>query len=481
MVGGDQIGWGDGRPTLEPPGLKPRAMVPLKGAREGVGWLFVGWGSIPSPGHTAMAIRILHTADWHLGRTRLGDGIAARNRHEEQERVLGEICRIVEEEKIDLVIHAGDVYDTYNPPAESEELFYRTMVRLADGGRRGIVVVAGNHDSPDRLCASRKLAEELGIVVVGRPEETPTTFDLGDGKVACIASGPSFLRLRLANDATIDIAPIPYVSESRLGRRLVERLDDPDAVENYDRAVAGIAARGVEQFDERNPGIVVAHLYVAGTRKSEKEESDPRLSGSERPGSIGDAYRVSADSFPEQVDYVALGHLHRPQELVGQDPTTIRYAGSPIPYSFSEADDAKSVVVVTFDEESGEDGEKRVETERIELKEGRRLIRKRGLVGLDALEEFLASIDDPDAWISFSVTVESAPKIGYLTDLKQRYPSIIDPRFTVTDTTDTTPDTTPIASLTLQQQFHRFIRTRYDEVPPDEVVDLLLKLDAEGS
>ncbi len=114
-------------------------------------------------------MRILHTSDWHLGRT-----LEGRSRLEEQVMFIDELCGIVEAEAVDLVLIAGDVFDTVNPPAAAEELFYDALNRLADGGKRGIVVIAGNHDNPERLCAASPLAERNGIILYGLPKEVLT-------------------------------------------------------------------------------------------------------------------------------------------------------------------------------------------------------------------------------------------------------------------------------------------------------------------
>ena len=139
-------------------------------------------------------MKILHTADWHLGRK-----LEGRSRHLEQVAVLAEIVGIAEQEQVDAVLIAGDIFDTYNPPAESEALFYETMARLADGGRRAVVVLAGNHDSPDRLIASSPYARALGICTLGYPKDVPHLYDGGSGRTACVESAPSFVKIGRAH------------------------------------------------------------------------------------------------------------------------------------------------------------------------------------------------------------------------------------------------------------------------------------------
>ncbi|MEB9897801.1 exonuclease subunit SbcD, partial [Bacillus cereus] len=109
-------------------------------------------------------MRILHTADWHFGRT-----LEGRSRLQEQAAFVDELVALTEEERVDLVLIAGDVYDSVNPPAAAEQLFYEAAARLSDGGRRPIVIISGNHDHPERLSASAPLVGERGVFLIGQP------------------------------------------------------------------------------------------------------------------------------------------------------------------------------------------------------------------------------------------------------------------------------------------------------------------------
>ena len=113
-------------------------------------------------------MRILHTSDWHLGRN-----IEQISRIDEQVEFIDCLCTIADEEKIDLVLVAGDIYDTYNPSAAAEELFYDAIERLNQKGKRPVIVIAGNHDNPERLCASSPLAYKNGIILLGYPKSDP--------------------------------------------------------------------------------------------------------------------------------------------------------------------------------------------------------------------------------------------------------------------------------------------------------------------
>ena len=158
-------------------------------------------------------MRLLHTSDWHLGRS-----LEGRSRQEEQEQFIDEICAIADQHAVHLVIIAGDIFDTFNPPAWAEQLFCDALDRLAQGGQRAVVVIAGNHDSPDRLSAIRPLAQNQGIIIMGLPNEAAPELA---GKVRTVAGGPGWMEIAVPDcEHTAVLALLPYPSESRLGHRL---------------------------------------------------------------------------------------------------------------------------------------------------------------------------------------------------------------------------------------------------------------------
>jgi exonuclease SbcD len=121
-------------------------------------------------------MRILHTSDWHLGKR-----LENFTRLEEQQSVLSEICEIADSEKVDAVIVAGDLFDTFNPPVEAIDLFYKTLKRLSNNGKRAVIAIAGNHDSPDRIEAPDPLARECGIFFAGYPASVIPVLELESG------------------------------------------------------------------------------------------------------------------------------------------------------------------------------------------------------------------------------------------------------------------------------------------------------------
>lgn len=403
-------------------------------------------------------LRILHTADWHLGRR-----LEGRSRHREQVAVLDELCGIADDEGVDVVLVAGDVFDSYVPPAEAEALFYRTMARLADGGRRAVVVIAGNHDSPDRLIASGPYARELGITTIGYPKDLPELYDAGRERVACIASSPSRVTLRLPRvKQPLTVLALPYPSESRLREVLTERLDDDvAAARDYNARIAAFMAEAARSFEPEGISVIASHLFVQGGVECE----------SERQIQVGGAYSVDTMSFPADAKYVALGHLHRPQEQRGLEDLPVRYSGSILQYSFGEAGQTKSVTIVDVDEQRSTHRE-------VPLTAGQTLYRWHELESLAELEHRLAS-SDPLAWYSISVHVEDQLSPDYVTNLRAKHPGIINciPRYTIADAGET--DAVRLSELSIEEQFRRYVASRYGQPCGDDVMKLFLELTGE--
>lgn len=399
-------------------------------------------------------MRILHTADWHLGRR-----LDGRYRHDEQEAVLDELCRIADDEQIDAVVIAGDVFDTYNPPTESEALFYRTMTRLSDGGRRAIIVIAGNHDSPDHLLASDSYARALGIVTVGHPKDAPLQFDGGTERVSCLQTAPSFVQLRIPrNSQPLSVLALPYPSESRLRELLTRDISDEEtALADYNRRIKEFMEGTARLFSDGGANIVTSHLFVGGGMESE----------SERQIQVGGAYVVDRQSFPASARYVALGHLHRPQEQYGQHDLPVRYSGSILQYSMSEAGQQKSVTVVEFGSNNN------LSYREVPLSAGRQLARIR----VESIAELEAKIAEtnPQSWVDISITLQEPLGIDYIRQLRAAHPNILNfvPRYHMADSNE---QAIPISSLTPQEQFRQFVEHVHGELVNDAVMKLFLEL-----
>lgn len=273
-------------------------------------------------------MRILHTADWHLGKS-----LEGRSRLEEQSRFLSDFTQIAKEEQADLVIVAGDVYDSYNPPAEAEKLFYRTLKEITEGGKRLVLVIAGNHDSPDRLSAAGPLAMEHGILMAGLPGSVIPAGTYGCHQV--IDSGEGYVEIEINGERAV-ILLLPYPSEKRLNDVIYQEMDEEEKrASSYGERIGRFfsALEGIYREDTIN--LAVAHLFAM----------DASAGGSERGISLGGSYVVDGSCLPQKAQYIALGHIHKPQQVPHTDGRAF-YSGAPMAYHRNEAGARRQCILI---------------------------------------------------------------------------------------------------------------------------------------
>jgi exonuclease SbcD len=275
-------------------------------------------------------IRLLHTSDWHIGRTLYG-----RKRYEEFESFLTWLAEKIQENSIDALLVAGDVFDTSAPSNRAQELYYRFLCRVAASSCRHVIVVAGNHDSPSFLNAPRELLKALAVHVVGSvtadPEDEVLVLRNEQAAPELIVCAVPYLR-----DRDIRVAEAGESIEDK-ERKLV------DGIRTHYAAVAALAEQKREEFGVDIPIVATGHLFTAGGQTVDGDGV--------RELYVGSLAHVTAGIFPASFDYLALGHLHVPQKVNGSE--TIRYCGSPLPMGFGEAKQQKSVCQVVFDQDEG--------------------------------------------------------------------------------------------------------------------------------
>lgn len=303
-------------------------------------------------------MRILHTADWHLGKK-----LEKISRLPEQIQVMDEIVRLADEQQVDVIIVAGDLFDNFNPTTEAVELLYKTLKRLTNNGKRLVVAIAGNHDSPDRIEAPDPLAKECGILFIGYPYSEINCCMLDSG-ISVTRSEPGFIEVKLPHISyPLRLIVTPYANEYRLKTFLgVSQAEENlrEVLQSHWQTLAN------KYCDHLGVNLLTAHLFVmkkGATPPEEPEDEKPILH-------IGGAQALFSENIPSQIQYAALGHLHRFQQIDSY-PCPIVYSSSPLSYSFSEAGQQKYVVV--FDAEPG----KAITYNKIPLKEGKVLYRKR--------------------------------------------------------------------------------------------------------
>ena len=260
-------------------------------------------------------MRFIHTSDWHLGKTLEGN-----SRLEEQEMFLNDFVNIVEENNIDMVIIAGDIYDTSNPPAAAEKLFYKTACRLADDGNRCVIVISGNHDNPERLSAITPLAEEMGILVFGYPLSKTNKAKYKGFEITEALEGCTKFDFK---GEKVTLITLPYPSEKRLNEVIKGDTDREQQI-SYSKKVGDLFRTLEQNFEEGSINIATSHLFVVGGESTD----------SERPIELGGSLLVQKNDLPQNSQYTALGHLHKPQKA--SERLHAYYSGSPIQYSKSE-------------------------------------------------------------------------------------------------------------------------------------------------
>jgi len=273
-------------------------------------------------------MKILHTSDWHLGRSLYG-----RKRYDEFSAFLDWLAQTIEKEKVDALLVAGDVFDTSTPSNRAQELYYRFLSRVSISCCRHIVVIAGNHDSPSFLNAPKELLRALNVYVVGSMTDT-----LEDEVIILYKN----------EQPEAIVCAVPYLRDRDI--RTVEAgetIDDKSAklilgLKNHYADVCVIAEQKRSEFEKNGysgvPIVAMGHLFTAGGKTVDGDGV--------RELYVGTLAHVGEDVFPSTIDYFALGHLHVPQAVGSTEH--IRYCGSPIPMGFGEAKQKKQVILVEF-------------------------------------------------------------------------------------------------------------------------------------
>jgi exonuclease SbcD len=273
-------------------------------------------------------MRFLHTSDWHLGRSLYG-----RKRYEEFSAFLDWLSLTIEDEKVDALLVAGDVFDTSTPSNRAQELYYRFLCRVAASCCQNIVIIGGNHDSPSFLNAPKELLRALNVYVIG--SMTDTVSD-------------EVIVLRKEDKPEAIICAVPYLRDKDL--RTVEpgeTIDDKNAklvegLKKHYADVCRLAETRQEEFRDAGydgiPIVAMGHLFTAGGKTVDGDGV--------RELYVGSLAYVGKETFPASIDYFALGHLHIPQ--VVDKAEHIRYCGAPIPIGFGEAGKEKTVTVIEF-------------------------------------------------------------------------------------------------------------------------------------
>ncbi len=324
-------------------------------------------------------MKILHTADWHLGHR-----LHEHSQYEEQTLFLDWLEAFIIENKIDVLLISGDIFDVGTPSSQSTKMYYDFLLKLTLTDCKHIVITGGNHDSPGTLNAPKEILNALNIKVIGKAteniEDEIFTLDI--------------------EDESVIVAAVPYLRDQDI-RRAVEGETFDEIGDRYKKALINHyneAADYCTSIKKKNtPIIAMGHLFAIGGSISDSEQNIY----------VGTLGHIGAEDFPETFDYIALGHLHRPQ-LVGKKPN-IRYSGSPQILSFSELNYDKKIIVLTTDNDAISD------IEEITIPKFREVIRVSGTLDkcITALNNVKTNSYHLCPWVEVILDNESNTSIGY--------------------------------------------------------------------
>ena len=360
-----------------------------------------------------------------------------RERLQEQAEVLDEIVEICDREQVDLVLIAGDIYDTYTPSAEAEQLFYAKIKRVA-GENRAVFLISGNHDDGVRLSAVAPLSGEHGIYVMGNDR---TLFALNTGHRATRAThtGKGWAVFENATKEKVFVGALPYPNEAR--------FKEEKSTLQYAERIRFWIDESVSGNTDNLPSILLAHIFVAGGKVSE----------SEREIDLGGLRAVGVDDLPN-TQYIALGHLHKKQHI---GKGHCYYSGSPLQYSFDESAD-KSVKVFNLTQDGVQD------LKDIPLQSGKKLIRLQAdsAHGANALLK-----NYPNCWVELRLILNSPLTSSDATLLAQNENLV---SLLTEVTSEQTMEFQSRKGLSDSELFDAFYKNAYGAQPKDEVKRIFL-------
>lgn len=381
-------------------------------------------------------MRILHTSDWHLGRT-----LAGHDRSAEHAAFLDELVALSHE--VDAVMVTGDVFDTANPPIAAEEMFFDALARLGDAGRRPVVVIAGNHDAPDRIVMSRSVSSVHGAFLFGRPGDVCATRDTPTIRVR--ERGPSRLLLDLPA-GPLAIAALPFPSEARLRALIAPDLaDEADAQRRYSARVGAAFAALVD--GAQAPVVALSHLHVRGAVLGHSERT-----------LVGGAWQVDPTDLPATAAYVALGHVHHPQQVTAN----AWYAGAPLAFRMDERDTPHQHLIVDLARTGPA-------VTPIPVRAGRRLVRL-AVPDLDAVAHEVAALGD--AFVE--IVVPAPPTTEQMVRMRRLPLAVVRIRVEGGDATPTAPSSR--RTLPADELFRAFVRSQRGTEPEEALVALFVEL-----
>lgn len=377
-------------------------------------------------------MKVLHTGDWHVGRT-----LHRRQRLDECEAVLAEVVEIAQSEKADLVLVCGDIFEHFAPSAEAERIVYSALLELRQTGAE-VLVIPGNHDNAKRFAAIESLLAAARVRLV------PEVRRPDQGGVIELTTG---------DGTRVQVACLPWVAERMLYSAADLMRDQEEPYKEYAEELPRLIGALCAELDPSAVTLFAGHLFVSGAA----------VGDGERELTIGQIFAINAAALPTTVQYIALGHIHRPQNVPGA-ATPARYAGSLLQLDFGEATQQKSVTLIEVSP-----GRPPRISER-ELTGGRKLRQLR--CRLDELEAYRGSEDE--AWLKVELVCEG-PQPGLADEVREILPNALEVRLDY-PREDPEKRAGELRRLSPRQLFARYYRERHGAELDDTVMKLFDEL-----
>jgi exonuclease SbcD len=382
-------------------------------------------------------MRFIHTADWHVGKTLRG-----HSRMDEFAAALDEVAKVAVDAKADAVLVGGDIFDSQTSAPEADKLVYDFLARLLPE-RIACVLIAGNHDNPRKLSALANLLDSLGIFIRGEPAGPSA------GGIITLPSRDGRERAR--------VAVLPFVSERRIVDACHLMGPEYEWYEAYSERVAQMLQVLAATFSADTVNVILAHLLISGAR----------VGTGERPLHLGEVYAINAQQLPDNADYVGLGHLHRPQEILA--PSKTCFAGSLIELDFGEREQDKRVVLI-----EAKPG-RPAHIESVALSAGRKL---RDVAGTLQELEALAGHVGSD-FLRVQVRVD-APTPGIADRVREILPNALDVQLDY-ERQQRAGETTRLGRLDAAELFAEFYEHHNGAKASEELIDLFRSVYEEAS
>lgn len=392
-------------------------------------------------------MRILHTADWHLG-CKTDD----LDRLQEQEAALKQLTNIAKTMEVDMVIIAGDIYDSLIPSSDAEDLFYRTVSELNNNGNTIVFAIAGNHDEPKRLCNANIFANKFGIFMVGTNDKISVPKPDFSKAIYAIESGKGYIKFKKQNGEEAVVAYLPYPSYYRYKEAKKEN-------ENFSDKVRDWLAPGIAAFKNNTVNILTAHIMAYGVEQTEEEREAYDTISSVK-------HCVATDVLYTPAHYTALGHIHKCIPVNREK--NIYYSGSLINQFFVDSDQTK-VIVVDIDANNGV-----ANIEKIPL--AVKLLEKHEVSSM--LHAEVVCKDNPDKLLKIVVQNVDRVRMEEIKHLRTNYKNLV----TLSVLTKEAMETTDIVSkrdLTNSEIFDHFVMRKKGTEPKPAVKELFLELMSE--